>query len=321
MRTLLFYPVTAVFNLGRILWEAYWRRKEPVRADSFVISVGNIAVGGTGKTTLTAYLARKFQEAGKKVAVVAKGYKRKSSTPVTITGDAAYFWEKVGDEPAMLSRTLPGIKIYVDKNKTSGVIRAETDGHEVIIVDDGFQHRGLHRDLDIVCLSSDRPFGNGLLLPAGILREPVDALKRAGAIVWFDSAYDKNSWDNIVPVYHARKVTAAVKTLDGACVDLKGRRVLAFCGIGNPDSFHGSLEATGCQIVDFVKFRDHHRYDRLDLEHIVSRARGNDIHYTITTQKDLVKVERLWTGALPLACLEITIALENEPEFIKLLRL
>jgi tetraacyldisaccharide 4'-kinase len=321
MRAVLLFPFTIIFYLINIIWESYWRLRKPVKVNALVISVGNIAVGGTGKTTLTAFVARKNQEAGKKVAVVARGYKRQSSGPVTIPGDTTSSWEEIGDEPAMLARMLPGIKIYVDSDKTSAAIQAAADGNEIIIIDDGFQHRKLHRDLDIACLGSSRPFGNKLLLPSGILREPIRALKRASAIVSFDGTNGPNSWDNIIPVYHAVKKTEAVTLPDGICVDIKGKRVLAFCGIGNPDSFRISLEQTGCQIVDLIRFRDHHIYDRLDIEHIISRARGNDIDCVVTTMKDLVKVEGLWAGNPPLACLHITIALENEPGFLKLLRL
>ncbi|OGC89696.1 MAG: tetraacyldisaccharide 4'-kinase [candidate division Zixibacteria bacterium RBG_16_53_22] len=321
MRALFLFPFTSIYYLVNIIWELYWRIRKPVKVNARVISIGNIAVGGTGKTTLTAYVARKYREAGKKVAIVARGYKRRSSGPVTISSGAAFPWEKTGDEPAMLARILPGIEIYIDSDKTSAAIRAAADGHEIILVDDGFQHRKLHRDLDIVCLSSGKPFGNRLLLPAGILREPVRALNRANAIVWFDNAHNRNSWDNIVPIYPARKITKSVKSLDGAGIELPGKRVLAFCGIGNPESFHSSLEQSGCRIIDFFPFKDHHIYDRLDIEHIISRARGNDIHFVVTTMKDLVKVQSLWPDAPPLACLEITIALENEPEFLKLLAL
>jgi tetraacyldisaccharide 4'-kinase len=321
MRAILLFPITVVYYLINIIWNFYWNRKMPIRVNARIISIGNIAVGGTGKTTLTAYVARKYQDSGKKVAIVAKGYKRLSSGPITITGDTPIPWEKAGDEPIMLARMLPGIKIYVDSDKTSAAIRAAADGHEIIIVDDGFQHRKLHRDLDIVCLSSANAFGNRLLLPSGILREPIHALNRANAIVWFDSASNQISWDNIVPVYRAIKKTENIKTLDGACVDIKGKRVLAFCGIGNPDSFLASLKNAGCEIVDFVKFRDHHIYDRLDIEHLTSLTRGNEIHYVVTTMKDQVKVESLWPGTPILAGLQVIIALENEPEFVKLLGL
>jgi len=321
MKLFFLFPSTLIFGMVNIVWEYYWRLRKPVKVDAIVISIGNIAVGGTGKTTLTAYVARRFQESGKKVAVVAKGYKRKSSGPVTVSSDAAFPWEKIGDEPAMLARMLPGIKIYIDSDKTAAARRAANDGNEIIIIDDGFQHRKLYRDLDIVCLNSDEPFGNHLLLPSGILREPIRALRRANAIVWFGSSYKNNSWENIVPIYHAYKENIAIKSLDGNPINIENKRTLAFCGIGNPDSFRRSLKQAGCQLADFIQFRDHYHYDKADMERIAAKARELEVHFVITTMKDMVKVEKLWPGNPPLCSLEIAISLENEPEFLKLLGL
>jgi tetraacyldisaccharide 4'-kinase len=319
MKTLLLLPATALFFVGQRLWEFSWLLRKPVRVPSRVISIGNIAMGGAGKTPLVAFVAGKFQEAGKRVAIVAGGYKRKSTKPITVSSKNKPSWIEVGDEPAMLSQMLPDIEIYVDRDKTSAAVRAANDGHEVIIVDDGFQHRKLHRDLDIVCLNSERPFG--LLLPAGPFREPKSALRRADCMVWFDFKEETKTEGHLMPAFRARKRVSYVRNADSSQIELTNKKVLAFCGIGNPESFHKSLKETGCAVAAFLEFRDHHLYDRFDMERIAKRAREQDAQLIVTTMKDFVRVEDIWSGNIPLSCLEIAIELENEGEFLKLIGL
>ena len=316
MRGILLLPAAVIFGLAQIIWELYWRIRKPQSVAAKVLSVGNILAGGTGKTTLTAYIARAFHQRGMKVAIVARGYKRESAKAITISESSDFAWQDVGDEPAMLARLLPNIKIYVDRDKTRGALKAAGEGNEIIIIDDGFQHRKLRRNLDIVCLSSDKPFGNGLLLPAGDLREPVWGLSRAGCLVWFDCSNNFNAWENI-PVFHARKKVTAVRSANGSLVDIKGKKALAFCGIGNPDSFDKSLAQSGCNSGELIRFRDHHAYDRLDIDHIINRARAVDASVVITTMKDIVKVEKLWQAKIPLCYLEISLELDNEAGFLK----
>jgi tetraacyldisaccharide 4'-kinase len=321
MRALIFLPFTLAYYVVNLLWGIWWWLAPQTHIRAHVISVGNIVVGGAGKTTLTAHVSRRFAQTGKKVAVVSRGYKRLADFPVVISHLDQSSWEQAGDEPTLLIRSVPGIKVYVDDHKTSAAKRAAADGNEIIVVDDGFQHRQLRRDVDIVCMAGDRPFGNKLLLPSGDLREPIRALCRADAIVWIDSPTAPETWKGTVPIFKAHKSVASVKSVEGACVDIAGKRVVVFCGIGNPDSFHASLAQVGCQIVGFMTFRDHHIYRRSDINKIIERVRLAEADCTVTTAKDIVKVESLWPSEYPLNYLEITIALENEAEFLKLIGL
>jgi len=286
-----------------------------------VISIGNITVGGSGKTSLAAYIAQTLLTEGKRVAVVARGYGRPSRGPVIVSSESHFDWKQCGDEPAALAKSIPGLKIYVDSSKTEAAIRAAQDGFEYIIVDDGFQHRKLFRDLDIVCLDSNRPFGNRLLLPSGMLREPQSALNRADAFVIMGSNANITRELPSKPIFHARKLIASIKSLSGHAVDIGDQKLIAFCGLGNPESFRKSLAESGCRIDRFLTYRDHYIYSKRDIEKIADYIRQAKLDGAITTLKDFVKIEEFWPSEIPLYRLEITIELDNKSEFDKLIRL
>ena len=315
----LLLPLTGIHYLINLIWNACWDCLSKIRLPSKVISVGNIMVGGTGKTTLTIYLAEYFRSKGKSVAIVAKGYGRKNKKPNIIGSSGNFDWQDCGDEPAMMARLLPGIKIYVDNAKYRAAQRAAEDGHEIIIVDDGFQHRKLYRDLDIVCLDFRKPFGNGLLLPSGRLREPKSALKRADVAVFFgDPGVTINCDTHSKPQFLARKMAAGLKSLDGQPSDLKNGKALAFCGIGNPDSFRSSLKNLGLEVLEFILFNDHHVYSQSDIIKLQQKYRNLKADFLVTTLKDMVKLEKIWPSNIPLYYLDIRLQFDNEADFLKL---
>lgn len=284
-----------------------------------VISIGNLAVGGSGKTSLVAAIARKMQSDGLKLAVVARGYGRPQRGPISFGGSDNIDWRKTGDEPAMLARMIPGLTIYVDSSKTEAARRAAGDGLEWILIDDGFQHRKLYRDIDIVCINSDRPFGNGLLLPSGILREPKRAIKRADIVVSFGEGTIDKSGFYAKPVYRATRKISSITDSKGGIVSISGKKVIAFCGLGNPDSFRGSLEESGCKIAEFIEYRDHYVYTVKDIAKITDKITNLGADGAVTTLKDFVKIDGLWPKEIPIYRLEIAIELENAEKFYKLL--
>jgi tetraacyldisaccharide 4'-kinase len=284
-----------------------------------VISIGNLAVGGSGKTSLVAMIARQMQSDGLKVAVVARGYGRPEGGSISISSSDIIDWRKTGDEPAMLAKMIPGLKIYVDSSKTEAARQAAADGYEYILIDDGFQHRKLYRDIDIVCVSSEKPFGNGLLLPSGILREPKRALKRADIVVAFgDRPIDISRLYN-KPVFKATRRISSTTDSKGATVAISGKKIVAFCGLGNPDSFHKSLGATECEIAEFIEYRDHFVYTKAEISKIIEKIKILGADGAMTTFKDYVKIESLWPLEIPIYRLEIVIELENSEKFYKLL--
>jgi tetraacyldisaccharide 4'-kinase len=320
MKTILLMPFTIAYFFINIFWNFYWKLRKPVRINSKIISVGNIAVGGSGKTTVAGFIAGKLLAEGKRTAIVARGYARPEKRPVVVHSGSNIDWRKCGDEPAALARSIEGLTIYVDANKTSAALRAAKDGFEYIIIDDGFQHRGLYRDIDIVCIEGEHPFGNGLLLPSGSLRERKKALKRADIIVIMDPPPNKPAMGlkTAAPTVKAYKKVVGVKSVDGSSVDISNNKLVAFCGLGNPDSFRGSLANCDCEITEFIRYRDHHIYGRGDLDRIMERIRETGAAGAITTLKDLVKAESIWDDKSNLYYLETAIELENENDFFKL---
>lgn len=312
-----------IYYLVYFLWDLYWKIISSRKVSSRVISVGNIAVGGTGKTSLVEYIASRLKTADIETAVVARGYKRPVSSSMVICDSKNYDWETCGDEAAALARSLEGVKIYVDSNKTNAAIKGSNDGKDVIVIDDGFQHRRLARDLDIVCINGENPFGNRLLLPSGILREPARSLQRADAFVVF---VENNNIDISTlklpagkPVFRARKRMVSVETGKNESIDLKGKKAVGFCGIANPDSFYNTIENTGADIAAFKKYRDHYVYNREDIKRLIELMEKGNAETAVTTLKDFVKIEKIWPRDKMLCYIKINVAIDKESDFIKLI--
>jgi tetraacyldisaccharide 4'-kinase len=272
-----------------------------------VICVGNLTTGGTGKTPLVVWLCRYLQ--GKEIccSILTRGYK-------TQKGEAS-------DEPALLAAQCPGAAVVVNPNRVAGA--AEAICHhdaQVIIMDDGFQHRRLSRDLDIVAIDATRTFGYGRLLPAGLLREPVTGLRRAHAVVLtrcdqVSAATLQRIEEDLRRIHPdlvvARSIHAPVgiRTLTGTGIEvaqLRGQRIFAFCGIGNPPSFFHTVEHAGGVLVGSAAYDDHYRYAGRDLERIYRKAAGRKASLILTTQKDWTKIAPLASPGEPrLACLAV----------------
>ncbi len=323
MLRMFLYPLAWIYYAVYYLWDIYWNITQAERADAKLISVGNIAVGGTGKTSLVEYLAKRLCSKGIKTAVVARGYKRPGSSSLEICIAGENCWENCGDEPSALARSVDGLKVYVDSSKSYAAIKAGADGHDVVIVDDGFQHRRLERDIDIVCIDGADPFGNGQLLPYGILREPIQSLKRADIIIVFPEkghqAFSTAGFPESIPVFSARKIVSGVKSTSGESIDITGRKAAAFCGIGNPESFRGSLIESGSKLVLFEKFKDHFIYKDNDINDLIKRSRDSGAELVVTTLKDFVKVEKIWPEDIKLYYLKINVEIDKEDEFIELI--
>ncbi|MBU1356924.1 MAG: tetraacyldisaccharide 4'-kinase [Candidatus Edwardsbacteria bacterium] len=304
-----------------------------------VICVGNLTAGGTGKTPFCIMLAGELQALGFKPAILSRGYKRvgdKGSEIIAISD-----WQKLlagpdesGDEPFLMAKKLLSKAIViVGKNRNRASELAAAAGADVIIMDDGFQHWKLSRDLDIVLLDGRRPLGNGWLLPAGRLREPAPALKRAGVII-ASRCGNKEDCEGIKrlkkkhhlnqPVFYCVHRAVKLRPLDhqtekNAVKLTAGSRMLLFSGIARPDSFQNSVKALGYEISDHIIFGDHHSYNRPDLERI-SQAAGN-CEAVVTTEKDAVKLPAGWSPGKPLLALEIDISFRPEAGKGKLLEI
>nr|HID57665.1 tetraacyldisaccharide 4'-kinase [Desulfobacterales bacterium] len=294
-----------------------------------VISVGNITVGGTGKTPLTLYLARELKDLGYRVAIISRGYRGSAEKAGGIVSDGENILmnaEEAGDEPYFLALKLKGIPVIIHKDRFQAGRRAiNTFGSDVLILDDGFQHIRLKRDVDIVLVDSSNPFGNGHVLPRGVLREPLAQLVRADLFVLTRSDPDLRPARTIslVRSYAGKKpVFCCTHLPEGLFVagrrerlglrTLEGASLLAFCAVAHPDDFKSMLLAMGGKLVRFISFPDHYWYTDDDLESIWELARGLDVDYTITTEKDYSRIAEKIPVDPPLLILGIKVSFGNE---------
>ncbi len=270
------------------------------RAAIPVISVGNLTVGGTGKTPFVAWLVRRLQLEGRRPAVVTRGYGgRAGKGPLRVSdGSGPRLDPRVsGDEPYLLARSLPGAQVIAGSDRLAGAMAAAAGGADVVVLDDGFQHRRLARDLDLVLLDASSPFGNYWLLPAGPLREPISGLERADAVILTRSRPGETfvviervvrRYNPACPIVRAGSRRLGFFTLADEPA-ARPSRAVAFSGIGNPAPFLADLEAEGVEVAAVREFTDHHRYtaaDWRDLESLAARHRAT----LVTTEKDLNRV-------------------------------
>lgn len=271
-----------------------------------VISVGNLTVGGSGKTPCTIALATWLRARGRAAGILLRGYGRRGSGVAVAAdpGGAPAHWEAVGDEAILLARRLPGVPVVVGGSRfQAGREALRRFPLDLLLLDDGFQHRQLHRDLDLVMLDATDPFGGGRLLPRGRLREPVAALRRAHAIILSradqvrELAGVRRRLEQIAPgapQILARHRPAGLADLAGGEAwplgFLRGRRVLAVSGIANPAGFHRTLMDLGAVAAGTLPFPDHHPYDSDDLRRVQEVAREAGAEVIVTTEKDAVRM-------------------------------
>ncbi len=284
-----------------------------------VVSVGNLTAGGTGKTPMTQYLARGFAQFGAKAAIVSRGYGGRAQKSGGVVSDGANLFlgpEDAGDEPYMMAASLPGVPVIVGGDRFAGGISAvERFCPDVILLDDGFQHLRLHRDLDLLLMDGRYPLGNGHILPRGALREPASASARADAIIFTRSDGEIGDLTRIepfvgnIPRFQSmhrpaiRMRISASNALESEAPEsevvqkpstknfpLSGRRIYAFSGIADNHGFRGSLEKEGGNICGFQNFPDHYAYGPSDIREIMERGKSSGAEIFATTEKDYVRI-------------------------------
>jgi tetraacyldisaccharide 4'-kinase len=277
------------------------------KLDCMVISIGNITVGGTGKTPAVISLGQYFIENGKKVAILLRGYKGKENESRFIndpSNNAGF--KDLSDEALMIANEIPKACIITGKDRIkSGLIAIDKFSPNVIILDDAFQHRRIHRDYDILIMDYAKPLGNGKLLPAGTLRESASNIKRGNAII-FSRVLDDFSIESLPSIIKrelttSKKYSAAnhilkdiIKLPDCQSInveDLSNKKFLAFSGIAKPDSFSEILKRTRIHFDEHIIFDDHHQYVDSSYDRIIKRAKELKIDALITTEKDIVKIQ------------------------------
>lgn len=309
-----------------------------------VISVGNLSVGGTGKTPMTIDIVQRLVRLEIPVAVISRGYGGRRQKAGGIVSDGRQIRmsaRDAGDEPVLMAERLPGVPVLVGRDRyQAGMAAIERFGSRVLVLDDAFQHLALDRDWNLVLLDAACPFGNGYLFPRGPLREPVSALRRADTIVLTRcdgarvSEYDRRRLHALAgagPVFRCRHVVDGVvavsrgtackaeglpgKLLSGAAGALNGRRVLAFSGIAANEAFEKTVFAQEWDVAGTLFFQDHHEYRNRDLEAILDTARQARCDLVVTTEKDLVRIgDRVCSWPIDVVALRIKISFGPEEE-------
>ena len=289
---LLLLPLIPLYRVALILREARLRSgREPIRRLNFpVISIGNLSTGGAGKTPFAIALARALSAGGFAVDILSRGYGRQSDAPARVRLDGTP--EEFGDEPLLMAAEA-GVPVYVARQRYEAGLLAEADARNewpcIHILDDAFQHRQLHRDIDILLLNRDDRHDR--LLPAGNLREPLLAARRASVIAipaddpQLESELRAWGWGGPVWRLHRRM---EVPPVEGS--------VVAFCGIARPEQFFAGLERAGLHLAARIAFRDHHYYTARDLDRLQATALATGATAFITTQKDEIRVRSIAGG-------------------------
>jgi tetraacyldisaccharide 4'-kinase len=313
----------AAAGLQRGLYRRGLRRR--TRLPCRVVSVGNLVVGGTGKTPAAAAIAAGLQRRGSKVVLASRGHGRRGRARVVVVSDGRFVRgraETAGDEPMVLAARAPRVPVLVGRDRALLGWRAlACFGAEVLVLDDGFQHHRLQRDVDVVLFDGELGFGNGRCLPRGPLREPASALREADAVGVVDGplrATDAARLERLAPHafrFAARRQAVALRPLAGSAEQqpelLRGRAVGMLCGLARPASLRRTLESLGAQVVAERSFRDHHRYRSADLAGLAEQA-----PLWVTTEKDAIKIPLPWTGAADVRVLAIELAVEQADAFL-----
>ena len=338
-----FFSLATFLHAGSLLYGVASRSRRNLYAKGYlptyklkcpVISVGNLTVGGTGKTPMVMDLASCLQQQNHKVAIVSRGYKRQSESRVTVVSDGVSVLcnvQEAGDEPFMMAKQLKGVPVVVGKDRfEAGCTAINLFQPDIIILDDAFQHQRLERDLNLVLLDAQAPFGNGFLLPRGPLREPVSSIRRADAIVFTrcratspTSHHDFSRIMNsqaifrafhrpvircVLPPMHPVDGDAPVQPPDDEPHPLSGRKIFAFSGLARNDTFWASIRELGGQILGKTAFEDHYVYNAKDIGTIVRSAKKVGCNSIVTTEKDYVRLPE--ETALPMDLIVLGISID-----------
>jgi tetraacyldisaccharide 4'-kinase len=319
------HPLSVVY--GQVVrFRRHWYERHPHRQQQLgcpVISVGNLVIGGSGKTPIVALVAATLRDAGYRPAILSRGYRRRGTEDVVVVSDGRAVIAAVdrsGDEPQMLARRLPGVPVVVSADRyRAGVLARERLGANALILDDGFQHLRVARTVDLLLVSPADV--RERVMPEGHLREPLDAARRADALlVTGQDDGDRTALARELGTRHAFGVRTSFLPLQtvhpfGTPVDRPVRRVLAMAAIARPERFLSALRALGFSVEHEIVFRDHHWFTPADLRRAEAAAEAAGADAIVTTEKDAVRIEPLPPGTVPVVFMPIAVHVEPAEAF------
>ena len=334
-----------IIKIRYILYDKRLLKNNPLGC--LVIVVGNITVGGTGKTPVVEKLAKTLQQNGRKVGIISRGYKSKKESlikkmlrfitngevappKVVSDGKNVLLGSKLaGDEPYMLAKNLPGVVVVCDKNRVkAGYFAIKDFGCDTLVLDDGFQYLKLKGSLNICLVDSTNPFGNEHLLPRGILREPLHRLSKADYILitktkniqqceeLHRTIRKHNSLAKMIYCTHTPRFLVDIKSQEEKNLDfIKGKKVAIFSGIAYPESFEGTIKEQNADIIYTKRFLDHHRFSKGEIKTVFMESFASGAEMILTTEKDAVRLPKIFPK-IPLYYLRLEIdLLSNEEDF------
>lgn len=306
-----------------------WGLKPRTRPDLPVASIGNITLGGTGKTTATRRLARDLMALGVTPGIVLRGHRRRSGEPVTVVAEGIGAAE-VGDEAAMLARTTPGAPVAVGKRRERVIAELAAQGAQVALLDDGFQYFRMARAVDLVLIDATVDLERARVFPRGVLREPLGHLRRATHLMITHCDLAPSAQVEALeralarvapqaPIMRSRHAPTTLYRLDAPdsvepATALAGRRVVAVSGIGNPAAFEGMLLELGATVVARAAFDDHHAYLPEDWARVRQTLRGRNADLVVVTEKDMVKLPPAPDGLPPVAAIAVDLQITHGEE-------
>lgn len=330
------YVFSGLVQLRLWLYRKRILRDQPLGC--LVLVVGNLTVGGTGKTPVVEMFAKALRDRGRKVAILSRGYKSKApplwqkwwfrlnhiaEPPPRVVSDGVKVWldsEVAGDEPYMLARNLPGVVVLVDKNRVkAGAYAIKQFGCDTLILDDGYQYLPLKGRLNLLLIDKTNPFGNGFTLPRGILREPIKHLARASYVLLtkskgvrdteLEAMINKfNPGVEIIECAHQPQYLQHIATGERLPLTaLAGRKIGAFSGIAAPEGFEAFLREAGAHLATTRRFVDHHRFTPQDLVDVFAEAQAAGVELMITTEKDAVRLNASEKTTIPCYYLRLEI--------------
>ena len=328
----LLFPFAIIFSIIIKIRRFLYQSKifKSYISKSKIISIGNLTVGGSGKTPFTIFLAKCLQSKGKKVAVSHRGYKGKFENTIKLISDnnSVYDYAEVaGDEPFLLAKNLSGIPVIVGKNRKNAIKFLEKKfSTDFIILDDSFQNLKIKHNFDFLLFNAENPFGNGFVIPAGMLREPMDAIKYADFIVFNNC--DENFVNPVKltrfqkPMFQTEYIIqdfanySSNVTKDAKYFEKKN--IFLISGIGNPKSFEKSIKNLKIHFSHHFIFSDHHNfiYEK-DIQPIIEKAIAEQIDAILTTEKDFVKLKNFPASSIKFYYAKLEVKVKNMNEFVE----